>query len=117
MEKWAHRSATTKESIDIIKEEVAYEVKAGYAEVISGDKLFQTRPSNLKVSPLTVVPQRNRRGRIILDLAFAARKGKTGRGRKQSREDEVIWQEYANDAKVRLAPQAPVKELCYCSIL
>jgi hypothetical protein len=57
VEKWAHRAATTKESIDIIKEEVAYEVKAGYAEVISGDKLFQTRPSNLKVSPLTVVPQ------------------------------------------------------------
>ena len=113
MEKWAHRSATTKESIDIIKEEVAYEVKAGYAEVISGDKLFQTRPSNLKVSPLTVVPQRNRRGRIILDLAFAAGKGKTGRGRKQSREDEVILQEYANDSKVRRAPQAPVKELCY----
>jgi hypothetical protein len=103
----------TKESIDLIKEDVAYEVEAAYAEVILGDKLLQTCPSNLKVSPLTGVPRRNRRGRIILDLAFAARKGKTGRGRKQSREDEVILQEYANDSKVRLAPQAPVKELCY----
>jgi hypothetical protein len=64
VEKGTHKSATTEESIDLIKEDVAYQVKAGHAEVILGDKLLQKRPSNLKVSPLTVVPQRNQRGRI-----------------------------------------------------
>jgi hypothetical protein len=111
VEKGAHKSATTAESIDLIETDVAYQVKAGYAEVILWDKLLEIRPPNLKVSPLAVIPQRNRRGRMILDLSFAVRKGKTGRGRKRSRKDEVILQESVNDSTARLAPGAPVKEL------
>jgi hypothetical protein len=110
VEKGAHKSALTPESIELIAEDVEYQVKAGYAQVISWDELQRLRPKNLKVSPLAVVPQRNRRGRMILDLSFAVRRGRT-RGRKRSHNDEVILQESVNDSTVRQAPEIPVKEL------
>jgi hypothetical protein len=47
---------------------------------------------------------------MLLDLLFAVRRGRT-RGRKRSREDEVILQALVNDTTVRLAPEEPVKEL------
>jgi hypothetical protein len=75
VEKGAHKSATTDDSIALIAEDVAYQVKAGYAEIVSWDDLCKIRPKNLKVSPLAVVPQRDRRGRMILDLSFAVRRG------------------------------------------
>jgi hypothetical protein len=48
---------------------------------------------------------------MILDLSFAVRRGQRQRGRKRSREDKVILQASVNDKTVRLAPEAPVKEL------
>jgi hypothetical protein len=113
VQKGAHSSATTEESIALIEEDVAYQVKAGYAQIISWEELARLRPKNLKVSPLAVVPQRNRRGRMILDLAFAVRKGQAAqRGRKRkSYYDEVILQPSVNDTTKRLAPEGPVKEL------
>jgi hypothetical protein len=108
----AHQSATTAESIALIAEDVAYQVKAGYAQIISWEELQQLRPRNLKVSPLAVVPQRNRRGRMILDLSFAVRRQTPNqRGRKRNRAKEVILQPSVNDTTTRLAPQGPVKEL------
>jgi hypothetical protein len=109
VEKGAHKSALTPELIKLIAEDVAYlyQVKTGYAQVITWGKLQRLRPKNLKVSPLAVVLQRNQRGRMILDLFFAVRRGRT-RGRKRSHNDEVILQESFNDSTVR---QAPVKEL------
>jgi hypothetical protein len=65
VEKGAHKSALTPELIELIAEDVEYQVKAGYAQVISWAELQRLRPENLKVSPLAVVPQRNRRGRMI----------------------------------------------------
>jgi hypothetical protein len=55
----------------LIEEEVAYQVTAGYAQIILWDDLRWLRPKNLKVSPLAVAPQRNQRGHMILDLLFA----------------------------------------------
>jgi hypothetical protein len=112
VEKGAHKSATTDESIELIAEDVAYQVKAGYAQIIAWDELQRLRPPNLKVSPLAVIPQRNRRGRMILDLAFAVRRGqRSKRGRKRSHVQEVILQPSVNDTTVQLAPDGPVKEL------
>jgi hypothetical protein len=71
VEKGVHQSATMDESIALIAEDVDYQVKAGYAEIMSWAKLCQLRPKNLKVFPLAVVPQRDRRGCMILDLSFA----------------------------------------------
>jgi hypothetical protein len=56
VEKGAHKSATTAESIALIEEDVAYQVKAGYAKIILWEDLKRLRPRNLKVSPLAVVP-------------------------------------------------------------
>ncbi len=110
VEKGAHSSATTPESIELIAEDVAYQVAAGYAEVYTWAEIQERRPSNLKVSPLAVVPQRNRRGRMILDLSFAVRRQRT-KGRKRSHDGEEILQESVNDSTRRLAPEGPVKEL------
>ena len=69
------------ESIALVKEDVAYQVKVGYAEIITWKELRKLRPKQLKISALAVVPQRNRRGRMILDLSFAVRAQRTSRGR------------------------------------
>jgi hypothetical protein len=46
VEKGAHKSATTDESIALIAEDVAYQVKAGYARIISWEELQRLRPKN-----------------------------------------------------------------------
>lgn len=42
VEKGAHKSATSDESIALIAEDVAYQVAAGYAQVITWEELCQT---------------------------------------------------------------------------
>ena len=44
VEKGAHKSATSDESIALVKEDVAYQVAAGYAEVIPWKELRKLRP-------------------------------------------------------------------------
>jgi hypothetical protein len=111
VEKGTHKLARTPESIKLIAIDVAYQVKAGYAQVITWEELCRLCPENLKVSPLAIVPQQNRRGHMILDLSFAVQRGRTSGGLKRSHRDEIILQESVNDSTVRLAPEAPVKEL------
>ena len=107
----AHRSATSPESSALVKEDVAYQVQAGYAEIVRWEDLRQLRPKNLKVSPLAGVPQRNQRGRMILDLSFAVRR-QTHRGQRRKRNiDGDILQASVNDTTVKKAPDGPVKEL------
>ena len=49
---------------------------------------------------------------MILDLAFAVRRGRiSGKRRQRSRRDDDILQASVNDTTVRLAPEGPVKEL------
>jgi hypothetical protein len=63
VEKRAHKSAIMAESIALRAKDVAYQVAAGYAQVITLQELCELQRSNLKeVSPLAVVPQRNQRG-------------------------------------------------------
>jgi hypothetical protein len=107
-----HKSALTPEAMTLIAEDVAYQVQAGYAQVVDWEWLQANMPPQLKVSPLAVVPQQNRRGRMILDLAFPVlRKPKEGKGRKRRRTPDDIIQPSVNDTTVRMAPEAPVKEL------
>ena len=65
-----HKSPLTPEAMQLIEEDVAYQVRAGYAQIVEWAWLKDNMPSQLKVSPLAVVPQQNRRGRMILDLSF-----------------------------------------------
>jgi hypothetical protein len=70
VERGPHRSALTPESLALFKEDIAYQVKAGFCEVMTWEEVKKRRPRRLKISPVAVAPQRNRRGRIILDLSF-----------------------------------------------
>jgi len=83
VEQGAHKLATSPESIALVAEDVAYQVKAGYATILPWEEVCRLRPPNLKISPLAVVPQRNRRGRMILDLLFTVRRRQRGRKRRQ----------------------------------
>ena len=68
-----HRSALTPEALTVFDEDISYQVAAGFCEVITLDELRARNPPNLKISPVALVPQLNRRGRIILDLSFPVR--------------------------------------------
>jgi len=112
----AHKSATSPESIALVAEDAAYQVKAGYTTIVPWETLRHQRPAALKISPLAVVPQRNRMGRMILDLSFAVRRQQVrGRKRQQrmarqhTKTDDL--QASVNDTTVRQAPEGPVKEL------
>ena len=65
-----HVSALSPENIKLIWEEIDYQTKAGFVRCIQEHELFRSPyPENLKISRLAVVPQRNRRGRLILNLS------------------------------------------------
>jgi hypothetical protein len=65
-----HVSALTPENVALVWEEVIYQAEAGFVKLVSEEALFTVdAPTNLKISRLTVVPQRNRRGRLILNLS------------------------------------------------
>jgi hypothetical protein len=68
-----HRSALTDEAIELFAEDLAYQVKAGFSEIVLATDLMANPPANLKVSPSAAVPQANRRPRIILDLSCPVR--------------------------------------------
>jgi hypothetical protein len=106
-----HKSALEPDAILLIEEDITCQVRAGYAQVVDWSWLKNHLPSQLKVSPIAVVPQANSRGRMILDLLFPViRKAKHKKGRKPKGERNVI-KESVNDWTVRMAPDAPVKEL------
>lgn len=65
-----HVSAVTPENVDLMWEDISYQVDAGFVRIVSEKDLFGgTPPEELKISRVAVVPQTNRRGRIILNLS------------------------------------------------
>ena len=98
-----HPTATTPEAIALFKEDIAYQVKAGFSRVVLWEDLRQLRPANLKISPVAVVPQTGRRGRIILDLSFPVYQEVNG--------VVTVTQESVNSTTVLKAPSIPVKEI------
>ena len=60
-----------------MRDESLEKVRQGFAEIVPWDsirhKLDQPEWSNLKISPLTVVPHKSRKFRAILDLSFKLR--------------------------------------------
>jgi hypothetical protein len=65
-----HVSALTPENVALVWEEVIYQAEAGFVKLVSEEALFTVDAStNLKISRLAVVLQRNRRGWLILNLS------------------------------------------------
>jgi hypothetical protein len=98
-----HPTARTPESVALFKEDIAYQIRAGFCRVFLWDDIKKLRPKNLKISPVAVVPQVNRRGRIILDLSFPVYQAIDG--------VVTIQQKSVNDTTVLQAPSQSVKEI------
>jgi len=106
-----HTSACTPENVELIWDDIIYQAEAGFVRIISESQLFDGEevPEELKISRVAVIPQENRRGRIILNLSSEVnlgRKRATGRRRWK----EVIHPS-VNETTVEAAEQAGVKAL------
>ena len=99
-----HPSALTPDAIELFEHDIAYQVRAGFSQVLLAKDLLQNPPRNLKISPVAVVPQPGRRGRIILDLSFPVRRPLPGRRRMGP-----ILEDSVNNTTATTAPQTPVK--------
>jgi hypothetical protein len=73
-----HRSALDPENAATVQEDVQYQVDAGFSQIFTWEEVQKLQPKQLKVSPMAVVPQKGRRGRIILDLSFPVYPARTG---------------------------------------
>ena len=107
-----HSSALTPEARALIADDIAYQVQAGFSEIMDWETVKQLAPKNLKVSPLAVIPQVNRRGRLLLDLSFPVHYYPPNRPRKRIRRtDGHLVQTSVNSTTTPLSPVQPVKEL------
>ena len=103
VERGPHPSAITRESIALFVDNIGYQERAGFCKVVTCDELVKTRPPQLKISPVAVMPQTDRQGRIILDLSFPVYQEFNG--------DVVITQASVNKTTNSTAPTIPVKEI------
>jgi hypothetical protein len=103
VERGPHPSAMTPEAIALFREDIGYQEKAGFCKVFTWDELQTLKPTTLKISPVAVVPQAGRRGRIILDLSFPVYHDVGG--------IRAVIQESVNDTTVIEAPTIPVREI------
>ena len=81
-----HVSALMDDSIELIWEDVTYQQRAGFIRIVSESELFggKTHP-DLKISRVAVVPQANRRGRLILNLSAEVDVPEPSKGRRRKR--------------------------------
>jgi hypothetical protein len=103
LQRGPHPSAQTPEAIKLFKEDLAYQVNAGFCDIVLASELMKNPPSTLKVSPVATVPQANRRARIILDLSFPVRRPAV----KRKMGPKMV--ESVNHNTTSRSPQAPVK--------
>lgn len=65
-----HVSALTDTGVELLWPDIQYQVDASFVKLLSEKDLFgSTQPEELKISRVAVVPQDNRRDRIILNLS------------------------------------------------
>eukprot|EP00957_Ditylum_brightwellii_P105918 8078539-Ditylum_brightwellii.AAC.1 len=102
-----HTSALMLEAINLVHEDVAYQVKAGFCQVIPWESLKGNWPEHLKVLPVVVIPQIGRRGRIILDLSFPVYRTQ-GKVKKQWKHS--VLQASVNSTTEKLALEEAVKD-------
>jgi hypothetical protein len=108
VERGPHPTAREADAIALVHEDIDYQVQAGFTEVVYWDEIKDSLPAHFKVSPVAVIPQTGRRGRIILDLSFPVRRPPQDKSKR--RMGEVV-QKSINDTTKKLAPQRPVREI------
>ena len=112
IERGPHTSALTPEARDLIDEEMKYQIQAGFSEMVLWRTIQHAYPTNLKVSPLAVIPQVGRRGRLLLDLSFPSQAARPAS--KRGRRTWVAPPPLApsvNSTTIQQSPDYPVKEL------
>jgi hypothetical protein len=98
-----HPMVCTSDAPDLFKEDITYQVTAGFSKVMLWEDVKRLHPANLKISPGVLIPQEGRWGRIILDLSFPIYQDVNG--------VVTIMQESVNSTTVLTAPSTPVKEI------
>jgi hypothetical protein len=101
-------SALTPENIDLIWEDITYQQDAGFVRVIPEHELPFDAPQ-LKISRSAVVPQANRRGRIILNLSAPVEEPR--QPTRRNRSPTVTIHPSVNDTTVPADDQAAVQAL------
>jgi hypothetical protein len=91
-------------------DDLAYQVKAGFMEVVYWDDIKDRLQANFKVLPVLITPHTGHRGRIILDLSFPVRIPPNQQDAKRRKMGEVFGPS-VNDTKEKLAPQGAVQEI------
>ena len=101
-----HPTAIAPKEVALVHKDIAYQVKAGFTEVVYWDAIKDDLPAHFKVSPVAVTPQTGRRGgRIILDLSFlVCRPPQKGKKRRMGK----VIQESVNYTTQRLTLTEPV---------
>jgi hypothetical protein len=111
-----HKLALDAEARSLIAEDVAYQVRAGYAQVVLWDWLKTRIPPQLKVLPI-VVPQRNWRGHMILSLSFPVLSQIKGLlGRKPKWGVREVMKETVNNRHCLDGPQSTSKGTGQCVV-
>ncbi len=103
IERSPHPTACTSDAYDLFKEDITYQVMAGFSKVMLWEDVKRLHPTNLKISPVALIPQEGRRGRIILDLSFPVYQDVNG--------VVTVTQESVNSTTVLTALSTPVKEI------
>ena len=93
--KFPHSSPLEDDAIYQIKFESQEKSAQGFAIILRWDDTKQISPSNLKISPLDMIPHRSRKYRTISDLSFALKVSgwdikSTKKLTKETSPDEVI---------------------------
>ncbi len=105
-------SALLPDARHLIMEEVDYQVAAGFSQIFPWADVQKLCPSQLKMSPLAVIPQVGRRGRLLSDLSFAVH-APQGKGKRAccSYTTATPLAPSVNDTTKKLSPDYPIKEL------
>jgi hypothetical protein len=103
-----HSTARTADALALVHKDIKYQVEAGFTEVVYWDEIKDKLPPNFKISPVAVIPQTGRQGRIILDLSFPVRCQPQKDSKRRTSE---VVAESVNDTTKQLAPQGPVHEI------
>jgi len=102
-------SARTPDNIRLIWDDVQYQADAGFIKIVPLAQLRQQGfPANTKVSRLAVVPQTDRRGRLILNLSAPVHGAALSR---QPRKPKLPLQASVNDMTVPAPERSGVDHL------
>ena len=84
-----HPTAVSPDAVAVVHDDIDYQVKAGFTEVVYWDEIKDNLPTHFKVSPVAVIPQTGRRGRIMINLLSFPVRRPPQKGKKR-RMGEVI---------------------------